>query len=124
MNQIETWSLPPFKAGQSIIMDITVMDGDDPLQLVNAWAACTFRDRYGGTEFFTVDSDGSGIVISPLTGLIHIEISPSQTLLLNSTGIQTKGVFDVKLIIPPFTDYPVYDGRWVCYPSSTIVEPS
>lgn len=121
--QIDRWDVPDFKAGQTVVLDIEWSNNDGPVPLSGSWCACTFRDEYGGTEFFTVTSDEGDIVLGE-SGAIKITIPSSSTLLLNTGSRKTNGVFDVKVILADGSvDFPIGDGRWACRPSSTVMEP-
>lgn len=124
MISIDRWDVPVFKAGQTVILDITCYGDDGEKQnLTNGWAGCTFRSEYGGAELFSVDSDGDDVVIDELNGNIRITLAPTNTKSLNATSKQTRGVFDVKVVLGSDVDYPVSDGRWYCNPSSTVHNP-
>ena len=125
INQNERWDVPAFKAGQTVILDITCYDNDGEKQnLTNGWAGCTFQSEYGGAEIFSVDSDKGDVVLDELNGNIRINVSAENSRLLNTTGKQTRGVFDVKVVLGSDVDYPVSDGRWYCNPSSTVHDPA
>jgi hypothetical protein len=125
INQNERWDVPAFKAGQTVILDITCYDNDGEKQnLTNGWVGCTFRSEYGGAEIFSVDSDEGDVVLDELNGNIRINVSAENSRLLNTTGKQTRGVFDVKVVLGSDVDYPVSDGRWYCNPSSTVHDPA
>ena len=122
---MERTDLSPFKAGQTLVLVATWTNEDDgeAVLLDGAWAACTFRNTYCSDPIVTVTSDDGDIVFGE-DGVITITVSEDNTNLLNTTCRIVKGIFDLKVVLDDGTvDFPIPDGRWVCYPSSTVAEP-
>lgn len=118
------WNVPPFKAGQSVHLDITWSGDEGPIDLIGAWCACTFRRSYRDDPIFTLSSTGGGVVLGQEGGNILIMIPPEATAMLNDTDRQQRGVFDVKVILGSgLVDFPIADGRWYCDPTSTVETP-
>lgn len=114
------------KAGQSLVLAVTWKDSEgNPINLTGAWAGCTFRREHGGPELFSVSTDDASILVTPLDGIITVRVSPELSTLLNpNERKRTKGVFDLKVVLPSGeTVFLIWDGRWNCDPSATDITP-